>query len=112
VLCLRLLRPPASESSRLRHGDGPNDRAHGNALDVTMHSDSPERCVRVDDLRLAGIPFIAVWGAAPGPAPPGPTSTSDNLDDHEPTPIGFSALPRWEYSLEERPSVDRRGAAL
>jgi hypothetical protein len=39
---------------------------HRNALDVAVHPDSPEGRALMDYLRLAGIPFIAAWGAIPG----------------------------------------------
>jgi len=41
---------------------------HRNALDVAVHPDSQEGRVLMDYLRLAGIPFIAAWGAIPGSA--------------------------------------------
>jgi hypothetical protein len=41
---------------------------HRNALDVAVHPDSPEGRVLMEYLRLAGIPFIAAWGAIPGSA--------------------------------------------
>jgi len=39
---------------------------HRNALDVAVHPDSPEGRALMEHLRLAGIPFIAAWGAIPG----------------------------------------------
>ncbi len=39
---------------------------HRNALDVGVHPDSPEGRALMEHLRLAGIPFIAAWGAIPG----------------------------------------------
>ena len=39
---------------------------HRNALDVAVHPDSSEGCALMEHLRLAGIPFIAAWGAIPG----------------------------------------------
>ena len=39
---------------------------HRNALDVAVHPDSPEGGALMEHLRLAGIPFIAAWGAIPG----------------------------------------------
>lgn len=39
---------------------------HRNALDVAVHPDSPEGRGLMEHLRLAGIPFIAAWGAIPG----------------------------------------------
>jgi hypothetical protein len=39
---------------------------HRNALDVAVHPDSPEGRALIEHLRLAGIPFIAAWGAIPG----------------------------------------------
>lgn len=41
---------------------------HRNALDVALHPDSPEGRALMEYLRLAGIPFIAVWSAIPGSA--------------------------------------------
>jgi hypothetical protein len=41
---------------------------HRGALDVAVHPDSPEGRVFMDYLRMAGIPFIAAWGAIPGSA--------------------------------------------
>lgn len=39
---------------------------HRNALDIAVHPDSPEGRALMEHLRLAGIPFIAAWGAIPG----------------------------------------------
>ena len=39
---------------------------HRNALDVAVHPDSHEGRALMEHLRLAGIPFIAAWGAIPG----------------------------------------------
>lgn len=39
---------------------------HRNALDVAVHPDSPEGRALMEHLRLAGIPFIAAWGAIRG----------------------------------------------
>lgn len=39
---------------------------HRNALDLSVHPDSPEGRTLMEYLRAEGIPFIAAWGAIPG----------------------------------------------